>query len=306
MSRQVIVSYIIITCNSGKTLRQTLDSIQQQTTPKEVIVVDTESDDDTLSIAKTFKVKIIKDTSGNLATVRNLGLDNSIGKYIAFVDSDAILFPKWDRRMVALLKEDNVAGVGCNWRSTGDSFVENAQDNIVMRHHKIIDTNSLATMNVMYDRKRIGDTRFDERFSRASEDVDFNFQLRAKGYRLLFDADKFIRHHNPRTLWGLMKKYYNYGKWFIPPYEKHRQERNRSYRLRFLYILALMFNVIISAIYCPWTGVLLLQLMMPFFAYVRITSNATSMIVNAMKYHAHTLGMIVYIVTYDKKKGVKK
>ena len=273
-------------------MRATLDSIKRQTLSKEIIVVDTMSDDDTLKITEEFNAHIVDDTSGNLAVARNLGIENSSGKHVAFVDSDAILFDKWDIRMSAFIREDNVAGAGANWLSVGKTPIELAQNDVTSRHKGIIETSSIATMNAMYSRERIGETRFDESYTRASEDVDFNFQLRAKGFKLLFDAEKFIRHHNPTSLMGLMKKYYTYGKWFLKPYKKHTKERSGAYSFRILYMFALLANIIITVFYAPWFGWLALQIIVPYIVYLYLTMSAYNAFVHFAKFHAHMLGMI--------------
>lgn len=286
------ITYCVLTQNSGATLRDTLESIKKQTLSKEIIVVDTNSTDQTLEIAKDYGARIFNEPEGNLAKARNIGLVNGKGKYQAFVDSDAILFDKWDIRMSAFIREDNVAGAGANWLSVGKTSVELAQNDVASRHRGIIETSSIATMNAMYSRERIGETRFDESYSRASEDVDFNFQLRAKGYKLLFDAEKFIRHHNPTSLMGLMKKYYTYGKWFLKSYKKHPQERNRHYQFRVVYMIALLFNIIITVFYVPWGYWLGLQLLVPFFMYIYLMLDAYVAFVHASKFYAHLCGML--------------
>lgn len=291
MSRQVKVSYIVLTKDSGRTLRATLESIKQQKLPKEILVIDTLSSDDTRAIAKKYKATIIEDMTGNLAWARNLGLASSKGQYIAFVDSDCQLFPGWDKRMIAYLGEDNVAGAGCNWLSVGDSPVEQSQDAVVSRHKGVIETSSIATMNAMYRRDRVGSTIFDEQFSGASEDVDFNFQLRAKGYKLLFDANKFVRHHNPTTVTDLGNKYFNYGLWYIKPYRKHPQEQNRSYHLRRLYLVTFIFNFAASFIFPPWMFMFYIQVFLPFAAYAMITNSFTFAFYHWAKFFAHMMGM---------------
>ena len=88
------VSIIIPTYNSGETLAECLKSIHGQNYLfYEVIVVDNfSSDDDTLKIAKEFGAKIIQQKC-NPALARNIGIANSTGKYILFLDSDQVLSP---------------------------------------------------------------------------------------------------------------------------------------------------------------------------------------------------------------------
>jgi glycosyltransferase involved in cell wall biosynthesis len=87
------VSIIIPTYNSGTTLAECLKSVHGQSYPfYEVIVVDNFSNDDTLKTAKEFGAKIIQQKC-NPALARNIGIVNSTGKYILFLDSDQILSP---------------------------------------------------------------------------------------------------------------------------------------------------------------------------------------------------------------------
>jgi hypothetical protein len=85
------VSIIIPTYNSGETVKECLTSIRGQTYPfYEAIIVDNFSNDDTLETAKAFGAKIIQEKC-NPAHARNIGITNSTGKYLLFLDSDQVL-----------------------------------------------------------------------------------------------------------------------------------------------------------------------------------------------------------------------
>lgn len=92
---KIILSLIIPVYNTEKYIKRCLDSvICQRTEGLEVIVVNDNSTDNSLSIisayAKSYRcIKIIdlpkNEGAGN---ARNIGLKNAIGKYIGFIDSD--------------------------------------------------------------------------------------------------------------------------------------------------------------------------------------------------------------------------
>jgi glycosyltransferase involved in cell wall biosynthesis len=87
------VSIIIPTNNSGETLEECLRSVQDQNYPLyEIVIVDNFSNDGTLETAKEFGAKIIQEKC-NPAQARNIGVDNSTGKYVLFLDSDQVLSP---------------------------------------------------------------------------------------------------------------------------------------------------------------------------------------------------------------------
>jgi glycosyltransferase involved in cell wall biosynthesis len=84
---------VIPTFNRANDLRRALQTVCDQTcTDWEVIVVDNHSDDDTERVIKDFsdpRIKFYKiHNYGVIAASRNLGIEKSLGKYIAFLDSD--------------------------------------------------------------------------------------------------------------------------------------------------------------------------------------------------------------------------
>ena len=89
-----VVSVILPTYNrSGYYLEKAIQSVINQSYGKwELIVIDNNSSDDTIKSILNYKDDRIKILSinnyGNIALSRNLGIENSIGEYIAFLDSD--------------------------------------------------------------------------------------------------------------------------------------------------------------------------------------------------------------------------
>lgn len=86
---------IIIPCyNVQKYIEQCLNSIAHQTyTNLEIICINDGSADDTLKIIKEFQKKddrvyLIDQSNKGLSESRNMGIQNSTGRYIMFVDSD--------------------------------------------------------------------------------------------------------------------------------------------------------------------------------------------------------------------------
>ena len=93
------VSVIVPVFNAEKYLPACLESILTQTfTDFEVIVVDDCSTDQSLRVAESFrardgrlKVISLATNTGNPSVPRNVGLENSHGKYVLFADNDDLL-----------------------------------------------------------------------------------------------------------------------------------------------------------------------------------------------------------------------
>lgn len=88
------ISIIVPVYNSEKTLQRCVDSILNLTfIDWELLLIDDGSKDKSGEIcdkyaAKDCRIKIFHKANGGVSSARNLGLDNAIGKWITFVDSD--------------------------------------------------------------------------------------------------------------------------------------------------------------------------------------------------------------------------
>jgi glycosyltransferase involved in cell wall biosynthesis len=91
------VSVAIPAYNAEKTIRETLDSVLEQSYPNiEVIVVDDGSTDGTWSVLQSYgsRIRSIHQENQGLAGCRNTGLRAAVGKYIALLDSDDLCEPE--------------------------------------------------------------------------------------------------------------------------------------------------------------------------------------------------------------------
>ena len=110
-----LVSVIIPTYNRAPLLVHTLESVRLQTyRPIELIVVDDGSTDDTRDVVRRFKesaggdleVKYIAQTNRGAAVARNRGLEECIGEFIQFLDSDDLLHPEKISAQAAVMQEE--------------------------------------------------------------------------------------------------------------------------------------------------------------------------------------------------------
>lgn len=89
-----LISIVIATLNSEKTLIRTLTSIKKQTYPKtktEILIVDAGSTDKTLEIAKKYHTKIYHSPKIENTYAKQLGFKEARGKYLMYLDSDEVL-----------------------------------------------------------------------------------------------------------------------------------------------------------------------------------------------------------------------
>ena len=115
------VSVVIPCYNGAAFLRQTLDSVLAQSRPpREVLVVDDGSTDDSAAIAASFgpPVRVISQENQGESVARNRGLDEAAGAWVAFLDADDLWEPEKLERQLAAAGPEHVA-VHCNLRVFG-------------------------------------------------------------------------------------------------------------------------------------------------------------------------------------------
>lgn len=212
--RSPLVSVIIATLNSGKTIRQCLESILDSSFDAfEVILVDNGSNDNTIEIAKELGVTTIiqncqdQGQAGSL----NIGARKARGDYLMFVDSDAFL----DRTCIAdLLKViESDATIGAVQPLILDYKV-NIRGGSSKTPLAYMDTNGepvnrwvdLSTNGIreiffcapiaMMTSRQIFDTvgGFDDSFYAYGFEVDYGWRLWLAGYRCVISFEARATH----------------------------------------------------------------------------------------------------------------
>jgi cellulose synthase/poly-beta-1,6-N-acetylglucosamine synthase-like glycosyltransferase len=115
------VSVIIPTKNEGRVIGETLKKLKASDYPKnklEIIIVDANSNDDTIKIAKKYTKNIIieKHPRGK-PNALNIGLEKTTGELIYFLDADNWVRPDTIKKLVSAMDKYNAA--------TGETKVRN-------------------------------------------------------------------------------------------------------------------------------------------------------------------------------------
>ena len=109
-----MISVIIPTYNEEKNIERCLKSLNNQTVPRnqfEIIVVDGNSNDRTVEIARKYADKVIQQKSEGVGGARNDGVDFSKGNIIANTDADCVLPKNWIESIQKNFKKENVVAV---------------------------------------------------------------------------------------------------------------------------------------------------------------------------------------------------
>lgn len=108
-----LVTVVIPAFNCADYIGATIESVNAQSfQPAEVIVVDDGSTDVTAEVIKKFPtVRYIRQSNGGPSRARNRGIQEAVGEYIAFLDSDDLWPPDKLRDQVAALESRPEAGL---------------------------------------------------------------------------------------------------------------------------------------------------------------------------------------------------
>jgi len=120
---QPLVTVIVPTRNSERTLEACLRSVREQTcAPIEISVADRESQDKTGEIAKRWADKVIA-AGPERSAQRNAGARAAKGEYLVMIDSDMTLAPKVIEDCVAVMETDRgISAVVIPEESFGKGF----------------------------------------------------------------------------------------------------------------------------------------------------------------------------------------
>jgi glycosyltransferase involved in cell wall biosynthesis len=127
-TNEVLVSIVIPTKDSGRTLHKCLNSLITQTYEHfEILIVDKMSTDDTIRIADEFNARIFS-LNSERTIAKNLASRMAKGTFVLFLDSDMILESTVIEQCVRAMQASDVGGIIIPEKSTGLGFWVKVRD----------------------------------------------------------------------------------------------------------------------------------------------------------------------------------
>mgnify|MGYP001039832418 CR=1 FL=1 len=203
-----VVSLVIPTFNSEKTLAVCLESIERQTYSNvEVVVVDNYSRDNTVRIAKRFNARVLS-LASERCSARNLGAKEAHGDFIFFMDSDMELTPTVIEECVATCINEHTDAVIIPEVSVGEGFL--AECRKMEKETSVGDKFSEAPR---FFKKEVFNSvgGYDENLI-SGEDFDFGTRTEKAGYKIWRVKAEIMHHEGELSMKKIALKTYYYGK----------------------------------------------------------------------------------------------
>jgi len=219
-SMKNFISLYVPAFNAEKTIEKCIKSILSQTLkPKEIIVINDCSTDNTLNILKKFnKIKIVNNKKNlGLAKSRNIAIELSKYNFLASIDSDVVCKKNWLETLFNTMLKKKIDLIGGklidkyveepanHWRSYylrqnwGNKEINNPQ--FVFGANFLLNKKKIKSLNIKYN----------EIFRTNGEDVNFSKILKSKNCSLYYQPKALCYHYQFDDVTSLSKRYWRYS-----------------------------------------------------------------------------------------------
>ncbi|WP_018219672.1 glycosyltransferase family A protein [Salinispora pacifica] len=230
MNPTPLVSVIVPSYNYAASLEVCLRAVLDQTYPAiEVLVVDDHSTDDSAAVACSLGVRVIAlPDNGGCGRARNVGVANSAGEILFFVDADVAMAPDAVAEAVAVLTAEPQVGAVCGIEDPEPLLHDTAIARYrgLQYHHwsasgegevTFLFPAMCAIRRSVYD--QVGP--FNPAL-KQTEEVDYGYRL-SRRHRLLLTSRVRGRHDHDHELLPLLRKLFHRARLRIPLYARARR-----------------------------------------------------------------------------------
>ena len=270
--KDLVVSFIIVAYNAEDKLKTSLDSLMKQNYPHhliEVILVDSNSTDNTKKVFKKFKeynkdfkrIVILDNPKKTLPCGWNVALKNVKGDLILRVDAHTFFDENFISNNVKEIEAgENIVGGKCisvtqenNWK---EKLLLIAEESIfgcgIADFRRKEKKEYVSTLAFAMYRKKVFDQTgpYNENLART-EDNEMHYRMKQKGYKFLLSTNIKIYRYARSDLRGMIKQKYGNGKWIGITVHYCPKCFSIYHFVPFLFVLGILFSVIMAIINVP-------------------------------------------------------
>ena len=192
---------------------------------KEIVVVDSQSVDNTVDIARNYRAKIVKINAQEFThgRARNMGASVSKGNYLVFCNQDAVpANANWLQNLILPLGRKSIAGSYS--RQIAPAGVSKFESLFLQRYYpkeSRINTQCMlsnrpedcvlfSTVSAALRRDIWNEFKFNEKII-MSEDQEIAYRILLSGYRIAYASESVVLHGHSYSLSDAFKRYFDSG-----------------------------------------------------------------------------------------------
>ncbi|MCT7492530.1 glycosyltransferase family 2 protein [Aliarcobacter cryaerophilus] len=160
-----LVSIITPSYKSEKFISQTIESVLGQTYQNwEIIIVDDVSPDNSNKIIEEYskkdsRIKLIKlEKNSGAAVARNIAIEESKGRYIAFLDADDIWKPEKLEKQIEFMRKNNYAFTYTAYEKIDENGLVFGEIGVPLKvsYNQLLKTCVIGCLTAVYDTNKLG------------------------------------------------------------------------------------------------------------------------------------------------------
>jgi glycosyltransferase involved in cell wall biosynthesis len=176
--------------NAERLLPECLASVDREG-PSRIVVVDGDSTDGTLGIARRYTSAILSDEGRGLPVARMLGAQEATTRYVALVDADVVLPEGSLSRLLEEFRAGGYTALQAGLYSVGGPGY---WGRALAEHHRSgLSKNWFGLVATIFERETLLAVGFDEKFS-SGEDIELRWRLAQGGRRIGVSSTTVVTH----------------------------------------------------------------------------------------------------------------
>lgn len=254
------ISVVIPVRNEEKYIEQCINSILEQTYPKDkmqLIFVDGMSEDDTRKIIEKYVnaypqlIRLIDNPEKIVPIAMNLGIEQADGEYLVRLDAHSDYQKDYLQRCIATIQEisdaDNVGGLAITKGNgkTGEAYAQVLSSKFGVGNSGFrtnaksgyVDTVPFGTFRRSVFEKY---GKYNESLKR-NQDNEMNYRIRKNGGKIYLNSDIKFWYYCRDTLKGILKQGFENGKWNIITMRLCPGSMGLRHFVPFAFVLSIVF-----------------------------------------------------------------
>jgi len=184
------LTVVIPVRNAERLLPACLASVDREG-PSQIVVVDGNSTDSTLDIARRYPTTILSDEGRGLPVARMLGAQEAKTRYVALVDADVVLPEGSLARLLEEFRAGGYTALQAGLHSVGGPGY---WGRALAEHHRSgLSRNWFGLVATVFERETLLTVGFDQRFV-SGEDIEIRWRLARDGRRIGVSSSTVVTH----------------------------------------------------------------------------------------------------------------